>query len=87
MILLKEYYHSESLFVIPLVATLLVPILSESLKLCEDLRVYLHDVWSACWPDAVEARNCISVAIAPENSKVLLPHPSGPILPGAHGTS
>ena len=27
-----EYYHSESLFVIPLVATLLVPILSESLK-------------------------------------------------------
>ena len=34
--------------------------------------VYLHDVWSSCWPVAVEARNCISVAIAPENSKVLL---------------
>ena len=46
------------------------------------LRVYLHDVWSACWSVAVEARNCISVAIAPENSKVLLPHPSSPLLPG-----
>ena len=51
------------------------------------LRVYLHDVWSACWSVAVEARNCISVAIAPENSKVLLPHPSSPLLPGDHGTS